>query len=73
MSKEIITFGDIKIEKHKFYFYNTPIFSEDADIKNVLVPKKISSAEKIYKYFIGCLCDWFIGCFRLADVACGRS
>ena len=28
MSKEILTFGDIEIEKHKFYHYKSPIFKK---------------------------------------------
>ena len=26
MGKQIITFGDVEIEKHKFYRYKSPIF-----------------------------------------------
>ena len=32
-------------------------FLEDVEIDKVLVSKKISSGKKIYKYFIGYLCD----------------
>ena len=32
MGKDIITFGDIEIEKHKFQCYKYPIVLEDADI-----------------------------------------
>ena len=51
MGKEIITFGYIEIEKHKFYRYKSPIFLEDVDNDNALVSSKISSGEKFYKYF----------------------
>ena len=35
MGKEILTFGNIKIEKNKFYRHKTPIFWEMyVDIKN---------------------------------------
>ena len=47
MSKEILTFGSIEIEKNKLL--------RDVDIEKVLVSKKIYSDEKNYKYFIGCL------------------
>ena len=47
MSKEILTFGSIEIEKNKLL--------RDVDIEKVLVSKKIYSDEKSYKYFIGCL------------------
>ena len=57
MGKEILTFVDIEIEKHKFYRYKIPTFIEDLDIKNVLVSNKISFVEKYYKYFIGYLDD----------------
>ena len=53
MGKEILTFGNIEIEKNKFYRHKTPIFLEDADIEKVLVSKKISFGEKRCKYFIG--------------------
>ena len=39
-------FGDIEIEKHKFYHNKSPIFLEYVDINNVLVSNKISFNEK---------------------------
>ena len=57
MGKEMITFDDIKIEKHKFLRYKSPIFLEDVDINNVLVSNKISFGDKTYKYFIVYLYD----------------
>ena len=59
MGKEIIIFGDIELEKHKFGRYKTPIFLEDVDIKRVLLSNKISSGEKNYEYFIDYLHDDF--------------
>ena len=53
MGKEILTFGDIEIEKNKFYHDNYHIFKKDIDIWKVLVSNKISYGEKNYKYFIG--------------------
>ena len=32
MGKEILTFGDIEIDKNKFYLYKSPIFLKDVDI-----------------------------------------
>ena len=52
MGKEILTFGDIEIEKNKFHRHKTPIFLKDVDIKKVLLSNKISFGGKIYKYFI---------------------
>ena len=37
MSKEIITFGDIEIEKHKFNRYKNQLFLNDVDIDNILM------------------------------------
>ena len=55
MGKEILMFGDIEIEKNKFYCHKSLILLEDIDTEKVLVSKKISSGEKNYKYFIGYL------------------
>ena len=52
MRKDILTFGDIKIEKNEFSPNKTPIFLKDVDIERVLVCNKISFGEKNYKYFI---------------------
>ena len=59
MGKEIFSFSDIKIEKHKFYRYKFFFFFEDVDINNALVSSKISSREKNCKYFICCLYDHY--------------
>ena len=55
MGKEILTCGDTKIEKNKFYSNKTPIYLKDVDIEKVLVSNKISFGGKNYKYFIGYL------------------
>ena len=57
MGKEILTFGDIEIEKHKFHRYKSPTFLEDVGIDNILVSNKVSLGEKNYKYFINYLCN----------------
>ena len=46
MRKNILTSGDIHIEKNKFYQHKNPIFEKDVDIEKVLVSNKISSSEK---------------------------
>ena len=46
MGKEILTFGDIDIEKKKFYCDKTPIFFKDVDTEKVLASNKISFVEK---------------------------
>ena len=48
-------FGDIEIEKFKFYRHKTPILLGNVDIEKVLVSNKIYFGEKNYKYFIGYL------------------
>ena len=55
MGLEILTFGNIEIEKSKFYRKKTLVLLEDVDIEKVLVSNKISFGEKNYKYFIGYL------------------
>ena len=55
MGKEILTFGDIEIEKNKFYRNKSHVLLRDVDIEKVLVSNKISLGEKNYKYFIGYL------------------
>ena len=37
MGKKILTFGDIEIEKYKFYRHKAPISLKDVDIEKVLV------------------------------------
>ena len=57
MAKENLAFGDIEIEKHKFYGYEIPIFLGDVHIDNILVSNKIYSSGKVYKCFIGYFYD----------------
>ena len=53
MSKEIIAFGNIEIEKRKFYHRKNLILLGDVDINNIPISNMVSSGEKMYKYFIG--------------------
>ena len=55
MGKEILTFGDIEIEKNKFYGDKIPIFLNNVDIEKALVSNKISFGDKNYNYLIGYL------------------
>ena len=55
MGKEILTLGNIEIEKNTFYRHKTPIVLGYVDIEKVLVSIKIYFAEKIYNYFISYL------------------
>ena len=55
VSKEILTFGNIEIEKDNYYRNKTPIFLKDVDI----LVKNIDSfwRKKNFKYLIGYLCN----------------
>ena len=55
MGKEILTFGNIEIEKNKFDINKLPVHLRNVDIEKVLVSKKISFSEKNYKYFTALL------------------
>ena len=49
MSKEVIAFDNIKIEKRKFRNRKNLILLEDVDIENILISSMVSSGEKHYK------------------------
>ena len=53
MRKEIITFGDIEIEKHEFNHCKNLTLLEDVDSDKILVSSMVSPGEKNHKYFIG--------------------
>ena len=55
MGKDILTIGNIEIEKNNFYRYKSPVSLRDIDIEKVVVSDKISFGERNYKYFIGYL------------------
>ena len=40
------TFGDIKIEKHKFHYDKNPVLKDNIDINKVLVPHKVSPGKE---------------------------
>ena len=46
MGKEILTFGDIEIEKNKFYRHESSILLKYVDTEKVLVSNKFSFGEK---------------------------
>ena len=47
--KEITTFGDIKLEKHKFHHRKNITLLEDVDIKKMQMFSMVSSGKKSYK------------------------
>ena len=56
MSKEILTLGNIEIEKNNFYRHKDPPFLKDEVIEKELVPVLICHlVKKDYKYLIGFL------------------
>ena len=55
IGKAILTFGNIEIEKNKFFCDKIPVHLRDVDIEKVLVSNKIYSGKKKFKYFIGYL------------------
>ena len=48
MSKEIITFDDIGLEKHKFYLNKSALLMHDINIDRILVSSKVSFQKKIF-------------------------
>ena len=46
INKEIITFGDIEIEKRRLHYHKNPILIDSLDIDKILIPSKVSSGEK---------------------------
>ena len=55
MGKKICPFGDIEIEKNKFYHHKTLIILKDVDNEKLLVFNKISFGEKKKKKTINTL------------------
>ena len=53
MGKENVMFGNIEVEKHKFYQHKSPISIADVDISKILVPNKAPFYKKCFKNFIG--------------------
>ena len=53
MGKEIITFGDIEIEKHKFWQHKNAISIRDINIDRTVVSSKAPFGKKGFKDFIG--------------------
>ena len=41
MGKEIITFGNTEVEKHKFHQRKSPILIGDASIRKIIVSNKV--------------------------------
>ena len=53
MSKEILKFNDIEIEKRKFHSFKSPTTVNDIDIDKITISNKFPCGKKGFKYFIG--------------------
>ena len=53
MGKEIITLGDIKVEKHKFHQNKSSILTNDVDISKIVAFSRVNFGNKGFKYFNG--------------------
>ena len=51
MGKEIITFGNIEVEKHKFHQHKRPISIYAVNVDRIVVFDKVSFGKKGFKYF----------------------
>ena len=51
--EKAIKFGDIEIQKQKFYQYKQLISIKNIDINKIVVSNKFSFGKKGLKYFIG--------------------
>ena len=53
MDKEILTFGDIQVEKHKFHQYKSPISINGVDISKIIVSNRVSLVKKVLNILLG--------------------
>ena len=53
MDKEILTFGDIQVEKHKSYQYKSPISINGVDISKIIVSNRVSLVKKVLNILLG--------------------
>ena len=52
MGKEIITLGDIQLEKNIFHQHKIPISVDDVNINKIIVPNNVSFSKNVFKCFI---------------------
>ena len=53
MGEEIITFGDVEVEKHKFHQHNNPISMYDVSTDKAEVSNRAPYGKEGFKYSIG--------------------
>ena len=46
MCKEIITFGNIEVEKHKFHQHKSPISIYDVNVDGIVVSNRVPFGKK---------------------------
>ena len=52
MGKEIMSFGDIEVEKYKCHQRKIPISIGAVDFNKIIVSNKVAFGKKGFKYFI---------------------
>ena len=50
MGKEIITFSNIEVEKHKFHQDKSPISIHDLNVYRIVVSNRVAFGKKCFKY-----------------------
>ena len=51
MDKEIIMFGNIEVEKHKFHQYKNPISISDVDMSKIVMSNRLPFGKKDFKFY----------------------
>ena len=51
MGKEVITFDNIEVEKHKFHQHKSPISIWDVNINKIIVSSKVPFGKNCFKNF----------------------
>lgn len=52
MNKEFLKFGDIEIEKQKFYYFQNPININNVDITKIVISNKFSLGKNGFTFFV---------------------
>ena len=50
MGKEIITFSNIEVEKHKFHQHKSPISIHDLNLDRIAVSNRVAFGKSDFKY-----------------------
>ena len=52
IAKEIVTFGNFEVEKHKFHQHKSPSSIYDVNFDRIVVSNRFSFGKKGFEYFI---------------------